>query len=112
MLFFLKVILSAVVIAVAAEIAKASRLLAAIIISLPLTSLLTFIWIYVETKDTDKIAALSYDIFWLVLISLAFFLFFPALVKYGFNFWMSLFLSCIGLVGIYSLCMYFRSYFF
>jgi inner membrane protein involved in colicin E2 resistance len=111
MLFISKVIISAVVIALASEVSKYNRLVAAIIISLPLTSLLTFIWIYLDTKDTQKITALSYDVFWLALISLIFFLIFPAFVKYGFSFWVSVCLSCIGLVGTYFLFVHVRSYF-
>lgn len=112
MFFFLKIIISAFIIALASELANWNRVLSAIIISLPLISLLTFIWIYIDTQDTQKIAALSYDVFWLVLSSLIFFLLFPALIKYGFNFWISFFLSCIGLMITYYLVIYFRSSFF
>ena len=55
MLYFLtKTILTAIIIIIVSEIAKKSSLLAAIIISIPLTSLLAFIWVYWESKDTEK----------------------------------------------------------
>lgn len=109
MLFILKVIVNAVLIGLTSEIAKHNRLLASLLISLPLTSLLTFIWVYLDTKDIQKIATLSYDIMWMVLASPLFFLTFPLFVKYGFNFWVSLLLSSGSLIGGYFLIIQLRS---
>lgn len=63
----LKFSLSADVLVAVAEIAKLNSLWAALVASLPLTSLLAFVWLYLDTRDTQKVAALSGDIFWLVL---------------------------------------------
>ena len=101
MLFILKVIISAFIIALASELARRNRLLSATIISLPLISILSFIWIYIETKDSKMIVSLSYDIIWLVLISLLFFILFPMLIKFGLNFWLSLLISCAALTVVY-----------
>ena len=60
--YVLKFIISALVIVLASEIAKRSTVLSAIIIALPLVSLLTFIWIYNESKDVVRIAKLSEEI--------------------------------------------------
>ena len=49
--YFVKLIITAAIIVIVSEVAKKSSLLAAIIISLPLISLLAFIWIYLETKN-------------------------------------------------------------
>ena len=54
--YILKVLISASIIVLATEISKRSSVLAAFIIALPLVSLLTFCWIYYESKDTLKIA--------------------------------------------------------
>lgn len=62
MLFFIKIVVSALVIAFVSEIAKRSTLLAALIISFPINSLLTFFWLYVEMKDTSRIYPLSWQI--------------------------------------------------
>ena len=49
MLYYaLKVIISAIVIVAIAEIAKRNTGLAALVASLPLTSLLAFIWLHIE----------------------------------------------------------------
>ena len=46
MYFFLKTIISAIIIVAVSEIAKKYTWTAAIIVSLPLTSLLAFVWLY------------------------------------------------------------------
>ena len=68
----IKVLLTAVLVVAISEAAKRSTLLGGILASLPLTSLLAFIWFYGETGDTGKIASLSVSIFWYVLSSLVF----------------------------------------
>ena len=65
--------LSAALLVAVSEIAKRSSVWAALLASLPLTSLLAFVWLYVDTKDTAKVASLSMDIFWLVIPSLVLF---------------------------------------
>lgn len=90
----IKVVITAVVVVAVAELAKRGTLIAALLASLPLTSLLAFIWLYVETHDTQRVAALSHGILWLVLPSLLLFLALPLLLKAGWNFWPSLLASC------------------
>jgi hypothetical protein len=60
------------------------------------------VWIYHDGKDDKQIIELSYSIFWLVIPSLAFFLLLPALMKFGFKFYVALVLSCIGMAMIYG----------
>jgi hypothetical protein len=56
-----------------------SIVLGGILASLPLTSLLAFIWLYGETGDTGKAASLSVNIFRYVLPSLVLFIVLPVL---------------------------------
>ncbi len=88
--YALKIALSALILVAIAEIAKRSSFWAAALASLPLTSLLAFVWLYVDTGDTQKIAALSSGIFWLVLPSLLLFVLLPMLLRSGVGFWISL----------------------
>ena len=88
--YIAKVALTSAVIVGVSEIAKRSTLAAAVLASLPLTSLLEFVWLYSETGDAQKIASLSHSIFWLVLASLPFFLILPALLNAGWGFWASM----------------------
>jgi hypothetical protein len=97
----IKALLSGAIIAAVSEIAKRSPTFAALVVSLPLTSLLAFIWFYRDAGDTDKIAALSQSTFWFVLPSLPMFLVLPALLRGGLGFWPALGLSCILTIALY-----------
>ncbi|HEY8127425.1 MAG TPA: DUF3147 family protein [Hyphomicrobium sp.] len=89
----IKVLLTAVLVVAISEAAKRSTLLGGILASLPLTSLLAFIWLYGETGDTGKIASLSVSIFWYVLPSLVLFIALPMLLGRGIDFWLSLLIA-------------------
>lgn len=102
MLYYaLKVIISALLIVAISEIAKRHTGLAALIASLPLTALLAFIWLHLESAPAARIADLSGQIFWLVLPSLALFLVLPFLLRQGLGFWLSLGISVAATIGCY-----------
>ena len=88
--YALKIGLSALILVAIAEVAKRSTFWAAAVASLPLTSLLAFVWLYLDTGDLQKIATLSGSIFWLVLPSLLLFVLLPLLLRSGLGFWFSL----------------------
>ena len=67
------------------EFAKRSDRLGGLIAALPLVTVLTLIWLYVEHQPTSKIANHAYYTFWYVLPTLPMFLLFPYLLpKWGF----------------------------
>ncbi len=102
MLYYaLKVIVSALLIVAISEIAKRSTGFAALVASLPLTSLLAFVWLHMEASPPERIAELSSQIFWLVLPSLLLFLLLPLLLKHGLGFWVSFGLSVAATAGCY-----------
>ena len=93
-LYIIKILISAVIIAVVSEISRKTSFIGGLIASLPLTSILAIIWLYLDNAKTEKIAELSWNIFWFVIPSLLFFILFPILLlKLGFNFYLSLILS-------------------
>jgi len=96
-----KVLVTAAVVVAVAELAKRSTFWGAILASLPLTSLLAFMWIYLDTGNTQGIATLSHGIFWLVLASLPLFLVLPLLLRSGWPFWPSLGGACAVTVAAY-----------
>jgi hypothetical protein len=103
MLFFwLKVIASALLIAAISELSKRNVLFAGVMASLPLVSLLSIVWLYLETKSTEKVITLSHSIFFMVLPSLLFFLILPIFLRKEVPFFIALFLSCLILGGAYS----------
>lgn len=99
---------TALIVVVVSELSRRYSLWAAVLASLPLTSMLAFLWIYSESKDTTKIIELSYSIFWLVIPSLAFFLILPALLKQGVAFGWAMLLAAVIMVGLYSGTLWFQ----
>jgi len=108
--YALKIGLSALILVAIAEVAKRSTFWAAALASLPLTSLLAFVWLYLDTGDVEKVAALAGGIFWLVLPSLLLFVLLPILLRSGWGFWLSLAassavtaLAYVGMIRLLSL---------
>lgn len=95
-----KILISALIIFVASEIGKKDTLLGAIIVSLPMISLLTISWIYFETRDVDKIINFAYGVFAMIMPSLSFFITLPYFLK-KINFIPSMFLSISVMVLLY-----------
>jgi hypothetical protein len=100
--FLVKVLLSALVIAAVAEIGRRNTLMAAVLASLPLTSILAFVWLHLDGVDPQQIAQLSRDILWLVVPSLLLFVTLPALLARGHAFWPSLLAACVVTVLGYA----------
>lgn len=98
----IKALLSGAIIATASEVAKRTPALGAVILSLPLVSLLAFIWLWRDTGDNQSIAALSQSTFWFVLPTLPLFLVLPALLRGGVGFWPALGASCFLTVALYG----------
>ena len=102
MLYYaVKIAISALLIVAISEIAKRHSGFAALVASLPLTSLLAFIWLHVEGSSSAQIANLSGQIFWLVLPSLLLFVLLPVLLRQGWGFWPSLATAIAATVGCY-----------
>lgn len=100
----LKATLSGLVVMIVSEVAKRSPALGALIISLPLTSILAILWLWRDTGDMNSIADHAQATFWYVLPSLPMFLLFPALLRHGVSFWLALAVSC-GLTATLYLTM-------
>ncbi len=104
--YIVKVLLSSVIIVAISEISKQSTKIGSILASVPLVSLLAFVWMYIDTKDTAKIAELSQGIFWLVIPSLIFFIVFPFLLKKQLDFWLSMGISLTIMVIGYFVMLF------
>ena len=85
--FALKTLFSALIIALASEIAKRSTALAALIIALPLNSILAFSLLYVDTHDKVKVEALSNGVLVLIVPSLLYFFLLPFCMRHGLGYW-------------------------
>ena len=100
--YVIKLLVSAVLIVAISEIGKRSSLWGGILASVPIVSVLAFIWLYIDTKSVEKISQLSYSVFWLVIPSLSLFITLPLLLK-KVEFPLAMFLSIIIMVGCYYL---------
>jgi hypothetical protein len=100
--FIIKCLLSGIIIAVVSEVAKRSPSLGALIVSLPLVSLLGILWLWRDTKDIGRIADHAESTFWYVLPSLPMFLVLPAMLRAGVGFWTSLAAGCVLTMLLYA----------
>ena len=92
MYYLIKVLISAILIVLISEISKRNSLISSVLASIPLVSVMAFIWIYIDTKNLETISKLSISIFWLVVPSLVLFISLPILLKYT-NFYLALIIS-------------------
>ncbi len=84
-----KYFLTAGVVVLVSEAAKRSDKLGGFIAALPLITILTLIWLYIEKQPQEKIANHAYYTFWYVVPTLPMFLAFPPLLE-RFGFWPTL----------------------
>ncbi len=107
--YIVKIVITSLLIVAISEISKRSSLVAAIIASIPLISVLAMVWLYVDTKDIASVSSLANKIVWLVIPSLALFISLPILLKKGLNFYASMGLSIIITIACYYLMVLFLS---
>lgn len=100
-----KYAITAFMVVMISELAKRSDKLGGFVAALPLITVLTLIWLYVEKQPAEKIANHAYYTFWYVLPTLPMFLLFPYLLpKIGF--WLTLLcclictLLCFGMLAL------------
>ena len=102
MLYLLtKAALSGVLIAAASEVARRWPGWGALIVSLPLVSILAMLWLWRDTRDPSRLAAHSEATFWLVLPTLPMFLLIPLLLRQGWTFWAALAAGCALTIVLY-----------
>src|SRR3954468_20346343 len=99
--FVIKCALSGIIIAIVSEVAKRSPALGALVVSLPLVSLLGILWLWRDTGDAERFASHAESTFWYVLPSLPMFLVLPAMLRAGFGFWPSIGASCALTMVLY-----------
>jgi hypothetical protein len=100
-----KYLITAAIVVVVSEAARRSDKLGGFIAALPLVTVLTLIWLYVEGQPPPRIANHAWYTFWYVLPTLPMFLAFPALLN-RMGFWPTLVASigitvaCFGLLAL------------
>jgi hypothetical protein len=99
--FVLRALVSGVIVAVVALVARRYPAAGALIASLPLVSILGMIWLWRDTGDAGNMAAHAEATFWFVLPSLPMFLLIPWLLRRGVEFWPALAAGCLLTILLY-----------
>lgn len=90
-----KYLITAALVVLVSELAKRSDKLGALVAALPLVTVLTLMWLYLEKAPADKLSNHAYYTFWYVLPTLPMFLAFPVLLP-RLGFWFAL-LACVAI---------------
>ncbi|MDB3871617.1 DUF3147 family protein [Euryarchaeota archaeon] len=85
-----KIILTAIIIVGVAQLSQKDTLLAAVLASIPLVSVLAMMWMNQDGASNEDIVNFSKDIVWLVLPSLLLFIVMPELIERGWDFYPAL----------------------
>ena len=107
----IKALLSGVIIAIVSEVSRRAPALGALVVSLPLVSILAIMWLWHDTKDASRIADHAQATFWYVLPSLPMFLALPMMLRSGIGFWPALAAACLLTVALYGLMVWLLSRF-
>lgn len=102
MQFFIKTIVSAIIIALVSTLGKKSPTFGAIIVSLPITSMLAIMWLYRDTHNVQNVIDLSISILWIIIPSLIFFIALVFLLKRDVKFELAMILSSIIMILGYN----------
>ena len=102
----LKILITALIVVVVSEISRRSTIIAGLIASIPLTSLLAILWMYFETSDVENIKNLSGNILLMIPPSLAFFICLPLFIDMKIEFYVSVFFSIAVTAFVYWLYFY------
>ncbi|MBB6056182.1 DUF3147 family protein [Tolumonas osonensis] len=80
-----KYLITAGMVVLISELAKKSDRIGALVASLPLVTILTLIWLFVEGQSASKISNHAYYTFWYVIPTLPMFILFPYFMsRFGF----------------------------
>ena len=96
----IKYLLTAGIIVAVSEFARRSDRLGALIAALPLVTVLTLIWLYVEQQPIAKLANHAWYTFWYVIPTLPMFLLFPFLLQ-RIGFW-----AALGISALFTVVMF------
>lgn len=97
-----KYLITAGVVVAISEFAKRSDKLGGLVAALPLVTIMTLIWLYIEKQPETKIANHAWYTFWYVVPTLPMFLIFPYLLP-RIGFWPTLLASVLITIGSFWL---------
>ena len=92
MYLILKILLTSLFIILISEISRRSTWIAGLLASIPLTSVLAIIWIYIDRRNLEEISVIANNILIMIPPSLTFFALLFKLLKFKLDFFPALFL--------------------
>ena len=98
-----KIFLSALIIVVVNKVQLFNDRLSALLIALPLTSLMAMIWMHQAKQSSERLANHAEGTFWFVLPTLPMFLIFPWMLRHGWSFWAAFAANCVITVILFWL---------
>ena len=101
-----KGVLSGAIVVVASEVAKKSSIFGALIVSIPIVSILSLTWLYSDTKDTTKVAEFAEGILWLLIPSLLLFIILPYLLRRDWSFEAAMAIGIFSTLIAYAIGIY------
>jgi glycopeptide antibiotics resistance protein len=107
-LYLIKLCITLAVILASAEVAKRSPALGAFIVVLPMVSILSMTWLYWDTRDVAKVSDFAREIFYLVPLSLLFFLPFLFEQRTHWPYWLNFSLGLLAMALAFALAGFWR----
>jgi hypothetical protein len=101
-----KLLISAAIIVLVNKIQLVNDRLSALLIALPLTSLIAMVWMHQAGQSSERLANHAEGTFWFVLPTLPMFLILPWMLRHGWSFWTSLAANCLLTVGFFWLTVF------
>ncbi len=96
-----KLLLSALIIVLVTKVQLVSDRLSALLIALPLTSLVAMAWMHHAGQSSERLANHAEGTFWFVLPTLPMFLIIPWMLRHGWSFWSTLAVNCLLTVAFF-----------
>ena len=109
--YFIKVFISSAIIVLVSEIAKKDNIIGGLIASIPIVSVLSMIWLYIDTNNINKVKALANGVLWMIFPSISLFIILPILINCGIKFYLSLIISILITMVCYLITISFMNYF-
>ncbi|MBC7461011.1 MAG: DUF3147 family protein [Thermoleophilia bacterium] len=99
----IKFVIAGTLVVAATEASKRSVIWGAVLVSLPLTSIIALGILWFDTRDVGQVSALSWSILLIVAPSVVLFVALPLLLKVGVPFWPALIAACGTMAGAYAI---------
>lgn len=96
-----KLLISAAIIVLVNKIQLFNDRLSALLIALPLTSLVAMIWMHQAGQSPQRLANHAEGTFWFVLPTLPMFLILPWMLRHQWGFWTALTANCLLTIGFF-----------